>query len=213
MTNIALLNGEGGDAYLNSVEISGGERASRNYFSECSVPIRAIAYTGYKFLYWDINGATVEAEETEITPDMVKDGKVTVKAVYEKEPVTGENVYISRLYTAGASDTITLYNPNSEDVKLDGFYLSDKASQLNRWQMPSVSIKAESELVIVCKNNNDTSALQKLVTNFNLKTGETVYLTDSDGQIVSKVAVVDMKENEELVRKGNGKYVVEEIKG
>lgn len=211
MVNIALLNGEGGTAYLNSVEISGGERASRNYFSECDVPVKARAYTGYRFLYWEINGIVIEDEETMITPEMSKEGTVTVKAVYEKSPVTGESVYISRLCTAGDSDSITLCNPNFEDIKIDGYCLSDKASQLDRWQIPSVSIKAESELTIVCKNNNDSSALQKLVTNFNLKTGETVYLTNREGEIISKASVVDMEENEQLVRRGDGKYTVEEI--
>ncbi len=211
MINIALLNGEGGTAFLNSVEISGGEKAVRNYFSQCYVPVKAASYTGYTFSHWDINGERIEEPETVITPDMAKDGNITVKAVYEKIPVSGEPIYISRLYTAGDSDSITLYNPNSEDVKLDGFCLSDTAKKLDRWEIPSVFIKAESELTIVCKNNSDTSALQKLVTNFNLKTGETIYLSDSDGKIISKAAVADMEENEQLVRRDDGKYEKEKI--
>ena len=63
----------------------------------------------------------------------------------------------------------------------------------------------------MCKNNNDTSALQKLVTNFNLKTGETVYLSNSDGKIISKVAVVDMDKDMQLVRSADGKYKTEKI--
>ncbi len=86
-----------------------------------------------------------------------------------------------------------------------------RKKKLDRWEIPSVSIKAESELTIVCKNNNDTSALQKLVTNFNLKTGETVYLSNSDGMIISKVAVVDMDENFQLVRSADGRYKTEKI--
>ena len=180
-------------------------------FRSCYVPVKAASYTGYTFSHWDINGERIEEPETVITPDMAKDGNITVKAVYEKIPVSGEPIYISRLYTAGDSDSITLYNPNSEDVKLDGFCLSDTAKKLDRWEIPSVFIKAESELTIVCKNNSDTSALQKLVTNFNLKTGETIYLSDSDGKIISKAAVADMEENEQLVRRDDGKYEKEKI--
>ncbi len=211
MTNIALINGEGGTAFLNSVEIIGGEKSARNYFSDCYVSIKAAPYTGYVFSYWDINGERIEEPETVITSDIAQDGNITVKAVYEKIPVIGEPIYISKLYTAGDSDSITLYNPNSQDVKLDGFCLSDTKKKLDRWEIPSVSIKAESELTIVCKNNNDTSALQKLVTNFNLKTGETVYLSNSDGMIISKVAVVDMDENFQLVRSADGRYKTEKI--
>ncbi|MCM1054073.1 MAG: CotH kinase family protein [Bacteroides sp.] len=213
MINVALINGEGGSAYLNSAEISGGERASRNYFSACSVPIRADEYIGYSFLYWDINGTKYETKTAVLTSDMAEDGNITVKAVYEKTPVVNEEIYISRLYTSGDSDSITLYNPNSVDVKLNGYCLSDKASELDRWEIPSVVIKAESELTVVCRNNNDTSALQKLVTNFNLKTGEVVYLSNPDNKVISTVAVVDMEENRQVVRRSDGKYVVEEILG
>lgn len=211
MINVALINGEGGSAYLNSVEVKGGEKALRNYFTSCTVPIKAEAYIGYKFLYWEINGEKYETNTVDIGVNMAKDGNITVKAVYEKIPVENEEIYISKLYTSGNSDSITLYNPNSVDVKLNGYCLSDKASQLDRWAIPSVVIKAESELTVVCKNNNDTSALQKLVTNFNLKTGEVVYLSNPDGEVISEVAVADMNENEQVVRKGDGKYVIEEV--
>lgn len=210
---VTLAGREGGTAYLNSVEVIPSDSQTRTYFGECAVPIKAKAYNGYSFSYWDINGERYTDTEMNITSDMVKDGKIIVKAVYEKGAITSERVYISKLYTSGGSDSITLYNPNSADIRLDGYYLSDKKSQLDRWAVPTVTIKAESELVIVCKNNKDESSLQKLITNFNLKTGETVYLSDSEGKIVSKVGVVDMEEDELVVRQSDGRYVVEKIGG
>ncbi|MDE6579265.1 MAG: lamin tail domain-containing protein [Ruminiclostridium sp.] len=131
-----------------------------------------------------------------------------MKAVYEKTNVIGADIYISRLDTAGKGDSIVLYNPNSEAVTLSGYYLSDKSSQLDRWTIPTVTINAESELIIVCKNNKEESALQKLVTNFNMKTGETVYLSDPDGNVISKAEVVEMKEGEVLVRREDGGYEI-----
>lgn len=208
---VTMASREGGTAYLNSVEVKPSDSQTRSYFGECTVPIKAKAHIGYVFSHWDINGEEYTDPEMNITSDMAKDGKITVKAVYEKTEVTDEQIYISKLYTSGDSDTITLYNPNSTDIRLNGYYLSDKKSQLDRWAIPTVTIKAESELVIVCKNNKDESALQKLITNFSLKTGETVYLSDSEGLIVSKVGVVDMEKDEMLVRKSNGWYEVEKI--
>lgn len=202
---------EGGTAYLNSVEINPSDSQTRSYFGECTVPIKAKAHIGYVFSHWDINGKEYTDPEMSITSDMAKNGNITVKPVYEKTEVTDEPIYISKLYTSGGSDTITLYNPNSTDIRLSGYFLSDKKSQLDRWAIPTVTIKAESELVIVCKNNKDESALQKLITNFSLKTGETVYLSDSEGLIVSKVGVVDMEKDEMLVRKSNGWYEVEKV--
>lgn len=208
---VTMAGRDGGAAYLNSVEVKPSDSQTRTYFGECSVPIKAKAYEGYIFSHWDINGEKYTDSEMILTSDMTKDGKITVKAVYEKTEITGRQVYISKLYTSGSSDTITIYNPNSYDVRLDGYYLSDKKSQLDRWAIPTVTIRAESELVIVCKNNKDESSLQKLITNFNLKTGETVYLSDSEGKIVSKVGVIDMKENEVLIRQGDGRYEAEKF--
>lgn len=139
---------------------------------------------------------------------MAVDGKLLINAVYEKTNVTGAAVYISMLDTAGKGDSIVLYNPNSESVTLSNYYLSDNFNQLDRWTIPTVTINAESELIIVCKNNKEESALQKLVTNFNLKTGETVYLSDSDGNVISKAEVVEMKEGEVLVRRDDGGYEI-----
>lgn len=212
MYHISLFNGDGGTASLNSVKILGGDMAERSYFTSCSVPVKAEAYTGYKFAYWEVNGEIYEQNEFMITPDMVaNDNRVNIKAFYEKISVTDHEIYISAVNTAGNSDSITIYNPNSNDIKLNGYCLSDKATQLDRWEIPALTIKGESELTVVCKNNNDSSALKKLVTNFNLNTGETVYLSDPLGNIISSVGVVKMNENQYIKRRDDGVYVIADI--
>lgn len=208
---VTMAGREGGTSYLNSVEAAPSSSETRTYFGECAVPIRTEAHSGYVFSYWDINGEQYTDPEMNITADMAKDGNIVIKAVYEKTEVSGEPIYISKLYTSGNSDTITIYNPNSSDVRLSGYFLSDKKSRLDRWEIPTITVKAESELVIVCKNNKDETALQKLITNFSLKTGETVYLSDSEGNIISKVGVVDMAEDQMIVRQSDGRYTAEKI--
>ncbi|HBH95571.1 MAG TPA: spore coat protein CotH [Ruminococcaceae bacterium] len=208
MYTVTAASDKGGVIYLNSVEISGGGSETRKYFKECSVSLSAKAYMGYKFSYWNINGQRFENSEITVDNSMTSDGKLNIKAVYEKTNVTGEAIYISKLDTAGKGDSIAIYNPNSEAVTINNYYLSDKLSQLDRWTIPTVTIEAESELIIVCKNNKEESALQKLVTNFNLKTGETVYLSDPAGNVISKAEVVDMNEGEVLVRRDDGRYEI-----
>ena len=211
MYTITVNTGKGGEVYLNSVKVSSESSETRNYFEECSVTLSAKAYAGYKFLYWDLNGERFETDQITVDNKKAVDGKLVIKAVYEKTDVTGADIYISRIDTAGKGDSIVLYNPNSEAVTLSGYCLSDKSSQLDRWTIPTVTINAESELVIVCKNNKEESALQKLVTNFSLKTGETVYLSDPDGNVISKVDVVEMKEGEVLVRRDDGGYEIRSL--
>ncbi len=199
---------KGGSIYLNSVQIKSESSEKRSYFSQCTVPIKAKPYTGYKFAYWEINGEKKEEAELDVSSDMQKDGRIEIKAVFEKAELTNQPVFISCLDTAGKGDSITLYNPNSESVTLKNYYLSDNINQLDRWKIPTVTIKPESELIIVCKNNKENSALQKLVTNFNLKVGETVYFCDSEKNIISKAEVVNMEEGSVLIRDDNGEYVI-----
>ena len=78
---------------------------------------------------------------------------------------------------------------------------------LNRWKIPAVNIKPDSSLTIVCKNNKSEDSLLKLQTNFSLKTGETLILSDESGNIIAKVAIIDCEENEALIRQNDGKYI------
>lgn len=211
MFTVTVSTGKGGESYLNSVKIASESSETRKYFNECSVRIKANAYKGYKFLYWEINGEHIENSEIKVDYGMSVNGELSVKAVYEKTDVIGENVYISKLDTAGDGDSITLFNPNTEAIILKNFYLSDNKNELDRWAIPTVTINAESELTIVCKNNKDESALQKLVTNFNLKPGETVYFSNADKVVISKVDVLDLKEGEVVVRRKDGGYEIRSI--
>lgn len=211
MFQVTLSVGEGGTAYLNSIAVKNGKTAGTSYFSAYSVPVSAYSYKGYTFSHWEINGERIDGAVSELTSDMAQNGNISVKAVFEKVEVSGEPLYISCLYTSGDSDSITLYNPNSVDISTAGYFLSDKFDELDRWEIPTVTIPAESELIIVCKNNKDSTALHKLVTNFNLKVGETLYLTDPSGNIVSKTAVVAMDKRQCLVRQADGTYKIETL--
>ena len=211
MFHVTLIGGKGGTAYLNSTAVKDGNTINTSYFSAYSVPINAQAHTGYKFSHWEINGDSVDSTVFDLTSYMTLNDKITVKAVFEKVNISGEPLCISRLYTSGDSDSITLYNPNSVEINVGRYCLSDKFDQLDRWEIPTVIIPAESEITIVCKNNNDSSALHKLVTNFNLKVGETLYLSDPNGNIISQADVVDMDVRQCLVRQTDGSYRIETL--
>ena len=211
MFQVTFVGGEGGTAYLNSTAAKDGDVIRASYFSAYSVPISVQAYTGYEFSHWEINGDNADGSVSELTSDMALNDNITVKAIFEKVDVSGEPLYISCLYTAGDNDSITLYNPNSVEISTGGYYLSDKFDQLDKWAIPTIIIPAESEITIVCKNNNDSSALHKLITNFNLKIGETLYLSDKTGSIVSQADVVDMDEQQCLVRQTDGSYKIETL--
>ena len=149
MFRVTLVGGEGGTAYLNSTAVKAKKTVNTSYFSVYSVPITAEAHSGYRFSHWEINGEKIENNISELTSEMAQNGNITVKAYFEKVKVSEESLYISRLYTSSDNDSITLYNPNSDTISTGGYYLSDKFDELDRWEIPTVTIPAESELVIV----------------------------------------------------------------
>ncbi|MDB4724116.1 lamin tail domain-containing protein, partial [Akkermansiaceae bacterium] len=40
------------------------------------------------------------------------------------------------------SDWIEIHNPDGSEVDLDGYFLTDKASNLDKWRIPAVTIPA-----------------------------------------------------------------------
>ena len=83
-------------------------------------------------------------------------------------------------------DWIEVYNPNSFDLSLEGYHLTDKADNLTQWTFPPGStIPANGHLVVFASGENLTIPTEPLHTNFSLKSGgEYLALVDRDGSTV-----------------------------
>ncbi|MCH5324808.1 MAG: CotH kinase family protein [Eubacterium sp.] len=203
---VTVTGAQGIKAKLNLQNAGSGETVSAEYFTAYGVPLSAESYSGWEFTYFEINGERYTDSELTITADMAdKDGNVKVVA-YAAKTVADVPVYISEVYTGGDADWIELHNPNDFTVTLKDMYLTDDENVLNMWSIPTVSLGGGDTIRIVCKNNSDASALLKLQTNFSLKAGEMLILSDSSGAIYGRVAVADCDENETQVRKDDGTY-------
>ncbi|MCL2633695.1 MAG: CotH kinase family protein [Oscillospiraceae bacterium] len=206
MYNITLTVPDGAMAYFNSRKLNNAGTISGSYFTGTYFDIGMQAYSGYEFDYWIINGTTYNSEKMTITPSMVVGGAVNIVLVVKK--FTGEqDIYISAVHS-GKNGRIELYNPNEAVFSTAGLFLSNDINNLKKWSIPAMNISPESPLLIVCKNNNDTEALMKAQTNFNIKGGQVLYLSDNEGRIISYVSIVDMKEDEELRRNADGSYAI-----
>ena len=87
-------------------------------------------------------------------------------------------------------------------------YLSDDIYDLRKYTIPDLEIAPGSTAVIVCKNNRETSALMRHQTNFSLKTGETLYFVDKDGNIISQIPVLALASDKSLTRGADGLYYI-----
>jgi len=83
-------------------------------------------------------------------------------------------------------DWIELHNPDGGSVSLSGYYLTDNAGNLTKWQFPAVSISGNGFLVVFAssKDRSPTNG-DNLHTNFGLgSNGEYVALVAPDGVTV-----------------------------
>ncbi len=83
------------------------------------------------------------------------------------------------------SDWIEIHNPDSTAVDLQGWYLTDDATRLNRWAFPTVSLAPGSRLVVFASGKNLTAAGKPFHTNFRLDSeGEYLALVRPDAKTV-----------------------------
>ena len=103
-------------------------------------------------------------------------------------------------------DWIELYNASGATVDLTGWYLSDKASQLDKWPIPSGTINAGGFKMIMCSGRNTVNGAE-LHPNFNLKQtqNEWIILSNNLLNVVDSFKIVHMtKADHSVGRSTNG---------
>jgi len=90
-------------------------------------------------------------------------------------------------------DWIELLNTTGADIDLTGFYLSDKSSNLLKWQIPGGTIPANGYQVVMCSRRNTVIGGQ-LHPNFNLKQtqNEWIILSNTLGNVIDSIKIVHM---------------------
>lgn len=100
-------------------------------------------------------------------------------------------------------DWIELYNNNSIEVDLSGYYLSDKTDNLIKWQIPNGTIlPANGYLIIWADEEQEEGTLH---CNFRLSVlGETITLTNPNNEIIDQVVFGEQQTDKSSARKPNG---------
>ena len=83
------------------------------------------------------------------------------------------------------SDWIEIYNPGPDAANLDEWFLTDEASNLTKWEFPTITVPAGGYLVVFASGKNRNTP--KLHTNFSLEEGgEYLALVHKDGTILTQ---------------------------
>lgn len=87
------------------------------------------------------------------------------------------------------SDWIEIHNPGAATIDLDGWHLTDKAGNLDKWTFPSVDIAPGGFLVVFASKKDRALADSELHTDFQLSSGgEYLALVKPDLSIASEFA-------------------------
>jgi hypothetical protein len=133
----------------------------------------------------------------EETPD-VSYGLLRDQETFFADPTPGlpnSSVFITELMAINSStiqdedldysDWIELHNPTDTAVSLNGWYLTDDGDDLDKWQLPGVSIEPDEHLIVFASGKNRSDPAGELHTNFQLADGGgVVALVDADGATV-----------------------------
>ena len=87
------------------------------------------------------------------------------------------------------SDYVEVHNRTGHSVDLGGYWLSDSAARPNKWQFPGVSLPADGCLAVHCSGADRRDDPAHLHAGFRLSAGETVYLANPAGKLVSMVTL------------------------
>lgn len=120
---------------------------------------------------------------------------------------TGVAIRISEVQTAGSdADWIELYNAGTASVNLDGCFLSDDEQSPGKWMFPKVTLSAGDYLIVYADKKDSTT--ERLSASFSLKSsGETVVLSDPNGNVLDKVAVPESIPGVSYGRDANDRFV------
>lgn len=83
-------------------------------------------------------------------------------------------------------DWIELYNPGENAISLKGWFLTDKADNLTKWEIPNINLNAGEYLVIFASEKDRDNPAGELHTNFKLTgSGEFLAIVEPDGTTIS----------------------------
>ena len=94
-----------------------------------------------------------------------------------------------------SGDYVEITNFGKESKNLSEYCLTDN-STTRKSALPETILAPGEALIIYCKNYTETEVLGKPVTNFNIKTGETVSLYRTSGELIDSVEVPQLGSNE-----------------
>jgi hypothetical protein len=156
------------------------------YFVENPVIVAPALPWGKTVRHWEVNGEIRDGEYLELTARDAVNGVIHVKLVADEKP---SPLVLEGAYDHGHICGFSIRNTTDEAQNAQDLYLSDNPGKPKKWSMAGITFSPREVVNFVSKSYRHTGALWKLKVNFNPRRGETVYLRDKSGAIMSSIAV------------------------
>ena len=151
------------------------------YFDGIEVPLGCTLEDGVEFLSWEINGREIKERDTVISSELYGE---SIEIKLNVKRTGGIRIYETAYKGSTGGDYITLKNYGGEPASTSGMTLSDGS---NEFVLPTTTIPAGGTLKLIGKNYTRPDAIGTVECGYNLKEGETVTLTSSEGEELSRV--------------------------
>ncbi|MCD8249400.1 MAG: CotH kinase family protein [Lachnospiraceae bacterium] len=125
----------------------------------------------------------------------------TKPAVYINE-VCSSNKRIAEDSDGECSDYIELYNASDRPVSLSGWHLTDDAGELDKAALPDITMEAGGYLLLFANGRDDSE--DSLPFKISAAGGESILLTDAEGDIVDSVALPELEADTAYARSEDG---------
>jgi hypothetical protein len=111
-----------------------------------------------------------------------------------------------------SSDWIEIFNPAATSASLAGWYLTDDADNLKKWQFPATNLPPNSFLIVFASGKNRALPGRELHTSFNLSaSGEYLALVMPDGVTVASEFAPAFPQQYENISYGTGQNITANV--
>ena len=160
-------------------------------------------YNGSEYVYYYV-GTPLDKNNEEYSNEPIVRGNSNIKVRINE--YTNNNISLIKDKKGNYYSVVELYNYGVNDVNLDDCFLSDKASDVMKYKLPNVTIKANDYLLIYL-SGKDVYENNEVHANFELSKNDQVLVLSSKRQeLISKMKVERLLPN--MVALNTGEEVV-----
>lgn len=187
MFEVNVRGANGAKVRLNTRELVGEGIILNSYFVGNTVEFSVEPMDGFKFSHIVVNGKTYDVNVIQLSSKDAQDGLVKIEVVMER--IEEEGLKIRRIYNKGSDEWVEIHNPTGEEISTKGLFLSDNPGKLDKWAFPVATIEPGDSLLLVGRNNRKIYALGRISYDFGIKTGETIFLSRANREVISFATV------------------------